>query len=55
LAGTEPSNTYLANQAKIQLLKMNDPDFEPTSAFGTVDSIGRYGLKSMVNQIDYSS
>ena len=55
VSGTEPSNTYLANQAKVQLLKMNDPEFEPTSAFGTVDAIGRYGIKNMVNQIDYSS
>jgi hypothetical protein len=55
VSGTEPSNTYLANQAKVQLLKINDPGFEPTSAYGTVDSIGRYGIKNMVNQIDYSS
>jgi hypothetical protein len=55
LTGTEPSNTYLANKAKVQLLRMNDPGFEPKSAFGTVDSIARYGIKNMVNQIDYSS
>jgi len=55
LAGTEPSNTYLAEQAKVQLLRLNDPEFEPTSAFGNVDGIARYGIKNMVNQIDYSS
>lgn len=49
------SNSYIAEAAKIQLLKMNDPEFEPTSAHGTVDAIGRYGVKNMVNQIDYSS
>jgi len=49
------SNNYTANLAKVQLLRINDPEFEPTSAFGTVDAIGRYGIKSMVNQIDYSS
>jgi hypothetical protein len=49
------SNTYLANAAKVQLLRVNDPEFEPVSAYGTVDSIGRYGLKNMINQIDYSS
>jgi hypothetical protein len=49
------SNAYTANEAKVQLLKLNDPEFEPTSAFGTVDSIARYGLKNMINQIDYSS
>ena len=55
VTGTEPSNTYLANESKVQLLRMTDPEFEPTSVFGTVDSIGRYGIKNMVNQIDYSS
>jgi len=55
VSGTVPSNTYAAEASKVQLLKMNDPEFEPTSAYGTVDSIGRYGLKNMINQIDYSS
>jgi hypothetical protein len=49
------SSSYTANETKVQLLRMNDPEFEPTSAFGTVDSIGRYGIKNMVNQIDYSA
>jgi hypothetical protein len=49
------SNTYTANAAKVQLLKMNDPDFEPTSAYETVDALARYGIKNMINQIDYSS
>jgi len=49
------SSSYTAEEAKVQLLRMNDPEFEPTSAYGTVDSIGRYGLKNMINQIDYSS
>jgi hypothetical protein len=49
------SNSYTAEAAKVQLLKMNDPEFEPASAYGTVDSIGRYGLKNMINQIDYSA
>ena len=55
LAGTEPTGTYLANKSKVQLLRMNDPEFEPTSPFGNVDAIARYGIKNMVNQIDYSS
>jgi len=49
------SNSYTAAAAKVQLLRTNDPEFEPTSAYGTVDSIGRYGLKNMINQIDYSA
>jgi hypothetical protein len=48
-------NSYIAYEAKVQILKMNDPEFEPASAYGTVDSIARYGIKNMVNQIDYSS
>ena len=55
VAGTEPSQTYTGEAAKVQLLKMNDPEFEPTSAYGNVDAIARYGIKNMVNQIDYSS
>ena len=49
------SSTYTAYGSKVQLLRMNDPEFEPTSPYGNVDSIARYGIKNMVNQIDYSS
>lgn len=49
------TGTYTAQLAKVQRLRMNDPEFKPTSVFTTVDDIGRYGLKYMVNQIDYSS
>jgi hypothetical protein len=49
------SNMYTAQAAKVQLLRMNDADFEPTSPYGNVDAIARYGIKNMVNQIDYSS
>lgn len=49
------SNSYTAEAAKIQILKMNDPDFEPTSPYVNVDGIARYGIKNMINQIDYSS
>jgi hypothetical protein len=49
------SGTYTAYEAKVQLLRMNDPEFEPTSAYGNVDAIARYGIKNMINQLDYSS
>jgi hypothetical protein len=55
LTGTEPSNTYTAYAAKVQLLRMNDPDFEPQSSYSSIDDIARHGIKNMVNQIDYSS
>jgi len=48
-------NTYIANQAKVQLLKIQDPDAQPASPFSSVDALARYGIKYMVNQIDYSS
>ena len=49
------NNSYTANATKVQLLKMNDPEFEPTSVYGAMDSIARYGVKNAINQIDYSS
>lgn len=53
-SGSVP-NAYTAGYAKIQLLRMQDPEAGPASAFGNVDAIGRYGIKHMINQIDYSS
>ncbi len=49
------TNSYVANKAKAQLLRLGDPEGEPTSYFTSVDSLGRYGLKYMINQIDYSA
>ena len=49
------TNTYVANEAKVQLLKMQDPEAQPASPFNSVDALARYGIKHMVNQIDYSS
>ena len=49
------SNTYIASQAKVQLLRTQDPEAQPASPFSSVDALARYGIKHMVNQIDYSS
>lgn len=49
------SNSYTANSAKVQLLRMVDPDYEPNSSYENIDGIARHGIKHMVNQIDYSS
>jgi hypothetical protein len=49
------SNAYTANEAKVQLFRETDPDTEPTRVLSTVDAICRHGLKTIVNQIDYSS
>lgn len=40
---------------KVQLLREQDPDNVPTMYYSNIDAIMRFGLKSIVNQIDYSS
>ena len=49
------NNTYTASKAKVQKLRMQDPEGEPTSPYSSVDAIARHGVKYLVNQIDYSS
>jgi len=50
------SNNYeVAYGAYIQILQEQDPDMTPESWFGSIDSIVRFGIKNVVNQIDYSS
>ena len=49
------THDYIANNAKVQLLREQDPDADPTLWFDNVDKITRHGIKTMVNQIDYSS
>ena len=52
---TAISGTYTANAAKVQILRPQDPNARPTSWFNSVDELIRYGVKGIVNQIDYSS
>ncbi len=49
------SQDYLASRAKVQLLREQDPDADPTLWFDSIDKITRHGIKTMINQIDYSS
>jgi len=49
------TNDYQAGKAKVQLLREQDPDADPTLWFNNIDKIMRYGVKTMINQIDYSS
>lgn len=49
------TNTYTANAAKVQVLRVQDPEGKPVSPLDSVDAVARYGIKHMVNQIDYSS
>jgi len=47
------SNNYSIG-SKIQLLKPNDPELKPISALDTVDAVCRWGVMSLINQIDFS-
>lgn len=49
-------NTYTASSGiKVMRLRFQDPDQEPNYYHSTVDSIVRWGIMSLVNQIDFSS
>jgi hypothetical protein len=48
-------NYTIADGARIQLLREQDPEGEPSSWYDSVDSVVRYGIKVIVNEIDYSS
>lgn len=54
-ASTAITHNYTANAAKVQLLREQDPDADPTLWFSDIDKITRHGLKTIINQIDYSS
>jgi hypothetical protein len=49
------SHDYTASGAKVQILKEQDPNADPALWFNKVDKITRHGIKTIVNQIDYSS
>jgi len=49
------NNDYTASKAKVQLLRAQDPDASPTLWFDSIDKITKHGIKTMMNQIDYSS
>jgi len=49
------SNNYTLNVSKVQVLSAQDPDSIPKGYYDTVDSISRWGIMSVANQIDFSS
>jgi len=49
------TNSYTSGEAKVQILKLQDPEQEPAPIYGDIDSITRWGIKSVVNQVDFSS
>lgn len=48
------ANSYIANRAKVQKLRIQDPDQQPVMYHSEADSIMRWGIMSILNQIDFS-
>ena len=49
------TSSYTANVAKVQLLRIQDPSQEPNPYHSTIDSLVRFGIDSIANQLDFSS
>lgn len=47
------TNTYSGTEAKVQKLRLQDPDQKPVNYHSTVDSIMRWGIMSVINQISF--
>ena len=47
--------TYPADTSKVQRISWNDPDALPTNYYSDVDAGVRWAVKSLANQIDYTS
>lgn len=46
---------YTAYKAKVQRLKVQDPENQPLSPFDSIDDLARHALKNITSQIDYSA
>lgn len=49
------ANSYTTSGTLIQKLRRQDPEGRPTMWYTDIDAISRFGVKSIINQIDYSS
>jgi len=49
------TNSYSALTSKVQILREQDTEVIPNFYHTTIDSICRHGVKTLINQIDYSS
>jgi hypothetical protein len=49
------ANSYSTGLAKVQILNYQNPDSFPVPYHRTVDSIIKWGVNSIINQIDFSS
>lgn len=48
-------NNYVSGVTKVQLLREQDPEQEPVPCYDTIDDITRWGILSVVRQVDFSS
>jgi hypothetical protein len=46
---------YTAYKAKVQRLRIQDPENQPVSPFDSIDDLARHALKNITSQIDYSA
>jgi len=49
------AHSYTTSGTKVQVLREQDPEQAPAAYYDVVDSITRWGIKSIANQIDYTS
>jgi hypothetical protein len=49
------THTYSGTVTKVQVMRMQDPNQVPVAYHNTIDSIARWGIMSIANQVDYSS
>lgn len=49
------AHSYTTSGTKIQRLREQDPNQAPIAYYDTVDDVTRWGIKSIVNQIDFSA
>jgi len=49
------AHSYTASGTKVQVLREQDPEQAPVAYYDTIDAAVRFGIKSIANQIDFSS
>jgi len=49
------ANSYTVSGTRLQILREQDPNNEPTLWYSNIDQLARFGIKTIVNQIDFSS
>ena len=50
------ANSYtVASGTKIQVLREQDPEADPNMYYTDMDALARFGIRTMISQIDYSS